>query len=46
LKDGTPYEVLELYPRGYTHPEKVFELSGDVKNFEEILNSIKEFKIY
>jgi hypothetical protein len=44
-KDGTPYEVLEIYPQGYKKSKKIIELRGDPKTFEESLKNIEEFMV-
>ncbi len=42
-KNGTPYEVLEIYPKGYKKSKEIFELRGDPKTFEDSLKKIEEF---
>jgi len=44
-KDGTPYEVLEIYPQGYKKTKEIIELRGDPNTFENNLKQIEEFKI-
>lgn len=45
LKDGTPYEVLEVYPQGYKKTKEIIELRGDQMTFENNLKQITEFKV-
>lgn len=45
LKDGTPYEVLEIYPQGYKKTKEIIELRGDMATFENNLNNFTEFKV-
>jgi len=42
-KDGTPFEVLEIYPKGYKKSKEIIELRGDSKTFEDSLKKIEEF---
>jgi hypothetical protein len=44
-KDGTPYEVLEIYPLGYKKTKEIIELRGDPKTFEGSLKKIEEFTV-
>ncbi len=44
-KDGTLYEVLEIYPLGYKKSKQIIELRGDPKTFEDNLKNIQEFTI-
>lgn len=44
-KDGTPYSVLEIYPGGYKKTDKIIELRGDPKTFDDNLNKIEEFQV-
>ncbi|MCX6780282.1 MAG: hypothetical protein NT034_03845, partial [Candidatus Magasanikbacteria bacterium] len=44
-KDGTPYEVLELYSKGYKQTEGIIELRGDPKTFEDNLKKVQQFEI-
>ncbi|MFA5175280.1 MAG: phosphoenolpyruvate synthase [Patescibacteria group bacterium] len=44
LKDGTSYEVLEIYPKGYKK-QGVIEISGDKNNFEKMLGNIGNFEV-
>lgn len=43
-KDGTPYEVLEVYPQGYKKTKKIIELRGDPQTFEDNLKKIEQFE--
>jgi len=42
-KDGSPYEVLEVYPLGYKKTKGIIELRGDPGTFEGNLENIEEF---
>ncbi len=44
-KDGTPYEVLEVYVKGYKQTENIVELRGDPKTFEDNLKKVEQFEI-
>ena len=44
-KDGTPYEVFEIYPLGYKKTKTIIELRGDPKTFEENLSKVEEFEV-
>jgi len=45
-RDGTQkYEVLEIYPKGYKNTDEIIEISGDPKNFEELIKNFSEFKV-
>jgi len=44
-KDGTPFEVLEIYPKGYKKSKEIIELRGDSKTFEQNLLKIEEFTV-
>ncbi|MFA6423798.1 MAG: phosphoenolpyruvate synthase [Candidatus Magasanikbacteria bacterium] len=44
-KDGTPYEVLEVYPLGYKKTSEIIELRGDPATFENSLKNILEFSV-
>lgn len=39
------FDVVELYPDGYTKSKKIIRLVGSHENFNDILASIKDFKI-
>lgn len=39
-----PYEVLEIYPDGYKKRDSVIEIRGYTPRFEELINTISEFK--
>lgn len=44
-KDGTPYEVLEVYIKNYKQTEGIIELRGDPKTFEDSLKKVEQFEI-
>jgi phosphohistidine swiveling domain-containing protein len=44
-KDGTPYEVLEIYPQGYKKSKEIIEITGDTESFEENLKKIEKFEV-
>lgn len=44
-KDGTPYEVLEIYTKNYKQTEGIIELRGDPKTFEDSLKKIQQFEL-
>ncbi len=44
-KDGTPYEVLEIYPLGYKKSKEIIEVRGDPKTFEDSLKKIETFSV-
>lgn len=44
-KDGTPYEVLEIYSEGFKKTKDIIELRGDPKTFEESLKKVEQFEI-
>lgn len=44
-KDGTPYEVLEVYPLGYKKTKNIIELRGDQQTFEDNLKKVEQFEV-
>jgi len=44
-KDGTPYQVLEIYPEGYDKTKEIIELRGDPNTFENSLKQIELLQI-